>query len=70
MRRRRDQLTLEVTERLFKVCEHLPDDAFAAVVRGVVDAAMEYDGAPPAPRDAERPLRPERDLAARERRDD
>lgn len=39
---------VEVTERLFRVCGHLPPDDFAELVTRVVDVTMRYDdGASP-----------------------
>jgi hypothetical protein len=47
---RREQLIIEVTDRLHRVCAHWPPDEFADLVLRVVDTTMKYEGrvTPPA----------------------
>ena len=43
-RRRNDELLAEVTARLERVAGHMPPDAFAALVRSVVEVTLKYEG--------------------------
>jgi hypothetical protein len=51
MRTRREQLIIEVTDRLHPVCGSLPPDAFADLVLRVVDVTMKYEAAGTRPSD-------------------
>jgi hypothetical protein len=56
---RREQLLVEVTERLQRVCAEWPPDEFADLVVRVVDTTVKYEGTvTPTPRDWERVSRP------------
>jgi hypothetical protein len=49
---RREQLIIETTERLRRVCAEWPPDEFVDLVLRVVDTTMKYEGATtPMPRD-------------------
>jgi hypothetical protein len=41
---RREQLMVEVTARLQRVCAHCTPDEFAALVLRVVDTTIKYEG--------------------------
>ena len=47
---RKEQLVAQITARLERLCEHMTDDEFAAMVREIARITMKYEGGPgPAP---------------------
>jgi hypothetical protein len=46
--RREDVVVAEITARLRRASDDMTDDAFAALVQTIADAALRYNGVPPA----------------------
>jgi hypothetical protein len=45
--RREDVVVAEITARLRRACDDMTDDAFAALVHTIAEAALRYEGSPP-----------------------